>query len=144
MPQCTLYRNHRQQGPLGVAHACTCITAWEAKPFLLTMSGWPFVVLQVHWGLTHGLRAPNRTPRQHHRAREQCWQALSWVKKIQFVLSTNTEPWPYEMHSLAEDCFRFLFRWSQVFNLSECHPWVVWHVLLGGCWDPSSLLPGVH
>lgn len=60
-------------------HACTCIAAWEAKPFLFIMSGQLFVVLQVHWSLTHGLFAPNRTPRGHHRACEQCWQALSWA-----------------------------------------------------------------
>lgn len=144
MPRSILYGNLKKQGSLGVPHACTCFTAWETQRFLFIMSGQPFLVVQVPWGLTHGLCAPNRTPRQHHRAREQCWQALSWVKKIQFVLSTNTVPWPYEMHSLAEGCFRFLFHWSQVFHLSECHSWAVWHVLLGGCWDPSSLLPGVH
>lgn len=84
----------------------TCITVCEAKAFLFIMSGWPFVVHQMHWGVTHGPCAPNRTPRQHHRAHEWCWQAQSWawVKKIQIGLSTNTEPWPYEMHLLAEGC----------------------------------------
>lgn len=120
MPQSTLYETSSNRTSRSCTHGCTCITAGEAQPFLFIMSGQPFVVLQVHIDLTHRFCAPNRTPRQHHRAREQWWQALSWVRKTQFVLSTNTEPWPYEMHLLAEGCFRFLFRWSQVFNLSEC------------------------
>lgn len=34
----------------------------------------------------------------------------------------------------AAVCFHFLFHWTRVFSRNECHPCVVWHVLIRGCW----------